>query len=94
MTTVKIDGNKIVVKGHSEYDEKGRDIVCAAISVLTEATYNYLKATENNVGMTAMDGYFFMVIEEINENGKNIVSSFIDMVDDLVKQYPKNIERI
>lgn len=94
MTTIKIDGNKIEVQGHSGYAEKGSDIVCAAISVLTEATYNYLKATGNTVGMTAIDGYFFMVIEEINESGKNIISSFTNMVDDLIKQYPKNIERI
>jgi len=94
MTTIKITDKKIEVKGHSEYDEKGKDIVCAAISTLTEATYRYLKATGNVVGITAIDGYFFMVIEVINANGQNIVKTFTEMIDDLIQQYPKNIRRI
>lgn len=94
MTTIKIIDNKIEIKGHSEYDEKGKDIVCAAISVLSEATYNYLKATSNTVEMTAVDGYFLIVIEKMNTNGRRILKAFTEMIDDLVKQYPENIERI
>ncbi len=94
MTTIKIREKEIEVKGHSGYAEKGRDIVCAAISTLVEATYNYLKVTGNIVKMTAIDGYFFMLIEVININGESIVKSFTEMVEDLAKQYPKNIERI
>lgn len=94
MTTIKIEEKKIEVQGHSGYAKKGSDIVCAAISTLIEATYNYLKATGNIVKKTTFDGYFFMLIEVINTNGKNIVKSFTEMVDDLIKQYPENIERI
>lgn len=94
MTTITIKNNKIEIKGHSGYAKKGSDIVCAAISTLTEATYNYLKATGNVVKMTSNDGYFFMLIEIININGKSILKSFTEMIDDLAKQYPKNLERI
>ena len=94
MTTIKIEEKKIEVQGHSGYAKKGSDIVCAAISTLIEATYNYLKATGNIVKKTTFDGYIFMLIEVINTNGKNIVKSFTEMVDDLIKQYPENIERI
>ena len=31
-------------KGHAEYDEYGRDIVCAAVSVLTTNTVNSIEA--------------------------------------------------
>lgn len=94
MTTITIKNNQIEIKGHSGYAKKGSDIVCAAISALTEATYNYLKATGNVVKMTSNDGYFFMLIEIININGKNILKSFTEMIDALAKQYPKNLERI
>lgn len=94
MTTIKIRNSEIEVKGHSGYAEKGNDIVCAGISVLMDATYNYLKATENTVTKKETDGYFSISINVININGENIIKSFAEMVDDLVKQYPKNIERI
>lgn len=94
MTTITIKNNKIEIKGHSGYAKKGSDIVCAAISTLIEATYNYLKATGNVVKMTSNDGYFFILIETININGENILKSFTEMIDDLAMQYPKNLERI
>lgn len=94
MTTIKIRDNEIEVKGHSGYAEKGSDIVCAGISVLVEAAYNYLKVTGNEVIKKEDDGYFLILIDSINVSGNNILKSFIEMVDDLVKQYPKNIERI
>lgn len=33
----KIEYHQITVKGHAKYDDTGRDIVCAAVSVLVES---------------------------------------------------------
>lgn len=49
MTKVKIYKNskgdilKFVVSGHSEYSEKGKDIICAAISTLSQTALIALK---------------------------------------------------
>src|SRR4051794_7298600 len=33
----------IIIKDHADYAEKGQDIVCAAISAITNGTINFLK---------------------------------------------------
>lgn len=94
MTTIKVKNNEIEVRGHSGYSLEGSDIVCAAISTLIEATYNYLVVTGNIVRKRDDDAYFHILIDVINVNGKNIIKSFVQMVDDLATQYPKYIERV
>ena len=88
MTTIDFKTDKIRVYGHSGYAPSGQDIVCAAISTLTEATYNYLEATKNKVSKEENNGVFVINLEELNKQGEAIVLSFKDMVDDLIKQYP------
>ena len=96
MTTVGINSDWIIVRGHSGYAEPGKDIVCAAISTLTEATYNYLIATDNKVASTDPDaeGLFIIRIDKLNKAGKKIIESFIQMVDDIASQYPENLRRL
>lgn len=96
MTQIKVTDDWIVVNGHSGYAEQGKDIVCAAISTLTEATYNYLIATGNKVVSTDPDaeGYFIIRIDKLNKAGKKIIESFIQMVDDIASQYPENLRRL
>lgn len=94
MTTIEVNEEKIIVKGHSGYDKIGKDIVCAAISVLSEATYNYLLAIGNEVEEEEGDAVFIINIKHLNNAGKKIVESFIQMVDDIASQYPEYVRRI
>ena len=91
MTTVEVKETLIRVYGHSGYAPIGHDIVCAAISTLTEATYNYLVATGNKVKNEESNGVYIIHLEELNKQGKAIIDSFIDMVQDIINQYPKYI---
>lgn len=92
MTTVKVTKEYIEVKGHSGYDIAGRDIVCAGISVLIQATYNYMKVTGNRVAKEVMDGYYKITIEELGEYGKGIIEQFKKMVKDMEKEYGRYIK--
>lgn len=92
MTTIDIRENIIRVYGHSGYAPVGHDIVCAAISTLVESTYNYLVATKNKVNNEETNGVYIIHIEALNKQGRAIIDSFIDMMQDLINQYPKNIE--
>lgn len=89
MTTIDFKTDKIRVYGHSGYAPIGHDIVCAAISTLTEATYNYLVATKNKVSNEESNGVYVIHLEELNKQGLAIIDSFIEMIQDLIKQYPK-----
>ena len=91
MTIIEIRENEISIKGHSGYAEEGKDIVCAAISTLSEATYNYLVATKNKVNIEESDALYVIHIEELNEQGKAIISSFKGMINDIENQYPKYV---
>lgn len=92
MTKIEISKEKIYVHGHSGYGTVGNDIVCAAISTLIEATYNYLKVTNNNVECEESEGMFTIKINKLNNTGNEIIKGFKDMCEDLSNQYPKNIE--
>ncbi|KLL01654.1 MAG: hypothetical protein MRERC_3c119 [Mycoplasmataceae bacterium RC_NB112A] len=39
----KNDFKLVIIQGHAGYSEKGQDIVCAAISAITNGTINFLK---------------------------------------------------
>lgn len=60
----KPDGTprKITVDGHADYDEYGRDIICAAVSALTLTAANAVEQfTEDQVDVEAKEGHFVMV---------------------------------
>ena len=92
MTTIDVKEDIIRVYGHSGYAPIGKDIVCAAISTLTEATYNYLLATKNQVNNEESNGVYIIHLVELNKQGEAIIRSFIDMIQDLIKQYPKYLK--
>lgn len=92
MTTVTIGKYYIKVEGHSGYDAIGKDIVCAAISTLIEATYNYLIATGNNTRKKEDDALYVIDNYVVNEAGKQIFDSYRLMIKDLAKQYPDYIK--
>ena len=90
MTSIEIKSEYIEVKGHSGYAPIGSDIVCAAISTLSQATYNYLEATGNDMGVETSDGYLKMIFKsQLNKAGEEILNSFIEMAKDLEGQYEK-----
>lgn len=94
MTTIEVKDNYIQVTGHSGYAESGHDIVCAAISVLTESLDRYLRVTENQVESTKGDGEYKIHLKELNSAGKAIKEEFINMLDEIIKEYPEYVRRI
>ena len=93
MTLINIKDKYIEVKGHSGYASIGSDIVCAAISTLSQATYNYLEAIGNDVDVESSDGYLKIIFKsELNRPGTEIVNRFNEMVIDLESQYKDYIK--
>jgi len=93
MTTIEIGTDYIHVFGHSGYAEEGKDIVCAAISVLTESLDRYLKTTENDVSSVEDIGDYTIFFNELNDIGGALISEYIKMADEICKQYPDNVRR-
>ncbi len=49
MITVNFYKNGFVASGHAEYDDYGRDIVCAAVSAITVGALNWFDEYDTNI---------------------------------------------
>lgn len=93
MITVTKEKNCITVRGHAGYAEKGKDIVCAAVSVLT---YNLQESierlTEDTVGFCYGQNETTISFGRVSEKTKLLFDSFIVGIEMLSYNYPDNVE--
>ncbi len=98
MTKVKInyDGNVIKgfkVSGHANYDEYGKDIVCASVSTVVITSINLaLKIDEKSVVVTDKPGLIEANILKRDDVINKIFINMKDMLVELQKDYSKNIK--
>ena len=92
MIKVFVSKEKIELHGHSGYDIVGKDIVCSAVSSIVTTTINgilsinrdALKYSYKNDVMT------IEIIKSDNVTDK-LINNMLDLLKDLSKDYPKNI---
>ena len=100
MTTVtlfKSEGNLtgFMCKGHSGFARAGKDIVCAAVSVLSTTCANALESVAGVVPEIAVDdGYMKIVLPEgcDNHDAQVILRTFEQGMRDIEASYPKYIQ--
>lgn len=98
MIKVKInyDGNVIKgfkVSGHANYDEYGKDIVCASVSTVVITSINLaLKLDEKSVVVTDKPGLIEANILKRDDVINKIFINMKDMLVELQKDYSKNIK--
>ena len=87
---------KISIKGHSGYDEFGKDIVCAAVSATVLNTLNNINIINEEVlNHSEKDGeVLIIVIKEINEKSiiNRILINLINELKEIEKNYSKYID--
>lgn len=85
--------NGITIKGHSDYEELGKDIVCAAVSSISITTVNALiSIDEDCIDYTNDDGFLKIIIKKHNEVIDKLIDNMINLLSELEKDYKKNIE--
>ena len=95
MTTysIKEENKKIFVevKGHTNYNDKGYDILCASISTMTIFTINSLDNLGYNIeDLKNEDGFIsFKVLSD--KTSKGIIKTLKELLDDLSKKNPEFI---
>ena len=97
MTTIKIfrDQNKdcigYEISGHAGYDDSGRDIVCAAISVLATTTHNSIeKLTSDQFGHEEDEesGYMYLMLQDNpSKEAKLLLNSMVLGLIELEEQF-------
>ena len=92
MIDITVQQGRITVSGHAEYAEHGKDIVCAAISTLTQvliASVEELTAAKIKTAVTS--GYTDIVIEESTERAQVLIDSFFIGCQMVAEQYPEYV---
>lgn len=90
MITVDYDRSvpSMCVSGHAGYAENGSDIVCAAVSALSQALAKYI--CENCGGSSFMDSGVLTVICE-DDRAVPCFDLVADGIKTIAKSYPENI---
>ncbi len=83
------------IKGHANYATKGIDIVCSAITTATFYTIGlFQKLFKDSYIYQENDALIKLTVKEtINQElVKPIIQNFIDVLDNIQKQYPNNLK--
>ena len=88
MIVVNVSTTGITVDGHAGYAETGKDIICAAVSVLTQGLVHSLEAlTDDEISYHIANGHIDINYENLSERGCLLVDSFFIAVSDIQDAY-------
>ncbi|MDO4562816.1 MAG: ribosomal-processing cysteine protease Prp [Clostridia bacterium] len=84
---------ELTVRGHAEYANKGRDIVCAAATTaLWMAVSHIERASLAKVKTVDEEGYVNCIISPQREEGADVLlDALVECMRALAAQYPKNL---
>ena len=82
------------VKGHAEYDVKGKDIVCSAVSSIILTICNITHSLGHLLKHTDEEGLFTAIIKCDSLVPIKICTVLMQELIDLEYQYPDNIKEV
>lgn len=93
---ISYEGNLITgfkVTGHAGYDVRGKDIVCAAVSSVVITSLNMaLKLNQNAVKVVSKEGLIDAQVLKQDEVINKIFENMKEMLQELERDYEKNIK--
>ena len=93
MIKVNIKNNQIIVTGHADYADYGKDIVCASASSIVITSVNAcLRLDSQSLEYKEEQDKLTIDIKSNDENIKSIIENMISMLEELAKTYKKNIK--
>lgn len=84
---------RINIDGHANYDEPGRDIVCAAVSMLTQSLIQSIEElTSDEIHYVMIPGTGHIEFGDLSERARLLVDSFFVGVLMIAEEYPDNVK--
>ena len=83
---------EIKISGHANFANYGKDIVCSAVSSIATTTINNIIALDNKAITYSADEGDILITNNDSEMASKLLSNMIMMLEDLAKDYPKNIK--
>lgn len=85
--------SKIDLLGHADYDDFGKDIVCAAASSILITTVNAILSFDKTyITYENKKDHFMIKVNKNNEIVDNLLKNMMNMFDNLKEDYPENIK--
>lgn len=91
MIDIEMNNNYCQIEGHAEYDIKGKDIVCSAVSALSQSVLMALKEIKD-VEVLQIDNFFLFQITENNEITDTMFSVLKIGLLEISEQYPNHVK--
>lgn len=77
MIMIKRSPGRIDIRGHAMYDKPGKDIVCAAVSMLTYTLIDSLEQlTKDKIEYNMEDGNVWIKYKELSREAELLIDSF------------------
>lgn len=84
------------IKGHADYSEYGSDIVCSGITTATFTTLGLLQKVLDEKAYQYFEKDADITFEMIKKDEsilvKQIIQNFIEVLENIEKQYPKHLK--
>ena len=92
MIKVVIKNDSITISGHANYDDYGKDIVCAAVSATVITTVNGILSIDKSSIEVIENGKVEIKILKDNEIVNKLINNMINLLTELQKDYKDNID--
>lgn len=83
---------EIFINGHANFNEYGKDIVCASASSIVITTVNaILKFDQNAIMYTDNKGVYIKILKD-DKTTMYLIENMLDLLKELQSDYPKTIK--
>ena len=95
MIKVEIENNKIEIKGHANYDDYGKDIVCATVSSIVITTINaIIEFDPESIYYEDLNNRILIKKLKDDDITNKLINNMIELLEELEKSYKDNIKII
>ena len=83
---------EVKISGHANFADYGKDIVCSAVSSIATTTINNIIALDNKAITYSANEGDILITNNDSEMASKLLDNMVMMLEDLAKDYPKNIK--
>lgn len=95
MIKVEIENNKIEIKGHANYDDYGKDTVCASVSSIVITTINaIIEFDPESIYYEDLNNRILIKKLKDDDITNKLINNMIELLEELEKSYKDNIKII
>ena len=93
MIKIKVTKKNISILGHANYDDYGKDIVCASVSSIVLCSIEAISNFDiNAVDIKQTKDKLEIIINKTDDITQKLINNMLNCLKELEKKYPKNIQ--